>query len=292
MIKSMTGFGRSEQIIDGKEISVEIKSVNHRYFEFNCRTSRGYNFLEEKLKTYVSKRVSRGKIDVYVSVVASSETDANITVNHSLVSGYLNAFEEIASKYKIENDAKVSMLSQFNDIYTVRKAQEDEEEITNAVLSVAQDAVNKFIAMREVEGQRMKEDVQSRSKTILEIVEEVEKHSPLTVAEHRAKLEERIKEMLSSVSIDEQRILTETAIFADKTAVAEETVRLKSHFMQLEKFLNSKEAVGRKIDFLLQEMNREANTIGSKVQNATLAHMVVDMKAELEKIREQIQNIE
>ncbi len=292
MIRSMTGFGRSTQSVDAREITVEIKSVNHRYFEFNCRTSRGYNFLEEKLKSYISQRVSRGKIDVYVSVISNREADAVISVNHNMVAGYLNAFEEISDKYKIENDATVSSISKFSDIYTVRKAIEDEEEVLKEVLPVVDDAVNKFIDMREIEGNKMKEDVQNRSKTILSIVAEIERYSPQIVEEHRIKLEERIKEMISSVNIDEQRILTESAIFADKTAVAEETVRLRSHFEQLDNLLNSKEAVGRKIDFLLQEMNRETNTIGSKVQNAKLAHKVVDIKAELEKIREQIQNIE
>ena len=292
MLKSMTGFGRSTQSVDSREISVEIKSVNHRYFEFNCRTSRGYNFLEEKLKTYIAQRVSRGKIDVYVNVVSTRESDAIISVNHNMVAGYLNAFEEISKTYDVNNDVSVSALSKFNDIYSVRKAVEDEEEVLKEVLPVVDDALDKFIKMREIEGQKMKEDIGSRSKTILEIVEGIEVYSPLMVAEYRAKLEERIKEMLSSVEIDEQRILTETAIFADKTSVAEETVRLRSHFEQLSNLLNSKEAVGRKIDFLIQEMNRETNTIGSKVQNAKLAHKVVDIKAELEKIREQIQNIE
>lgn len=292
MIKSMTGFGRSEQKINGREISVEIKSVNHRYFELNCKTSRGYAFLEEKLKAYLQQRVSRGKIDLYVSVVCAEETQANVTLNHSLAAGYVAALKEIAAAYSVQDDISVSSVARFTDIFTVHKAQEDEDEVWQSVLPVLDSAMESFMNMRKAEGARMKEDVLSRSKTILSIVEQIDEQSPQTVAQYREKLEERLKELLESASVDEQRLLTEAAIFADKTAVAEETVRLRSHFSQLEKFMEAKEPVGRKIDFILQEMNREANTIGSKVQNAPLAHLVVEIKSELEKIREQIQNIE
>lgn len=292
MIKSMTGFGRSEQKINGREISVEIKSVNHRYFEFNCKTSRGYAFLEEKLKAYVQQRVSRGKIDLYVSVVCAEETQANVTLNHSLAAGYVEALKEIAAAYGVQDDISVSSVARFTDIFTVHKAQEDEDEVWQSVLPVLDSAMESFMNMRRAEGARMKEDVLGRSKTILSIVEQIDEQSPQTVAQYREKLEERLKELLESASVDEQRLLTEAAIFADKTAVAEETVRLRSHFSQLERFMEAGEPVGRKIDFILQEMNREANTIGSKVQNAPLAHLVVEIKSELEKIREQIQNIE
>lgn len=292
MIKSMTGFGRSEQKINGREISVEIKSVNHRYFEFNCKTSRGYAFLEEKLKAYVQQRVSRGKIDIYVSVVCAEETQANVTLNHSLAAGYVAALKEIAAAYGVQDDISVSSVARFADIFTVHKAQEDEEEVWQSVLPVLDSAMESFMNMRKAEGARMKDDVLSRSGTILSIVEQIDEQSPQTVAQYREKLEERLRELLESASVDEQRLLTEAAIFADKTAVAEETVRLRSHFSQLQKFMEAKEPVGRKIDFILQEMNREANTIGSKVQNAPLAHLVVEIKSELEKIREQIQNIE
>lgn len=292
MIKSMTGFGRSEQKINGREISVEIKSVNHRYFEFNCKTSRGYAFLEEKLKAYVQQRVSRGKIDIYVSVVCAEETQANVTLNHSLAAGYVAALKEIAAAYGVQDDISVSSVARFADIFTVHKAQEDEDEVWQSVLPVLDSAMESFMNMRKAEGARMKDDVLSRSGTILSIVEQIDEQSPQTVAQYREKLEERLRELLESASVDEQRLLTEAAIFADKTAVAEETVRLRSHFSQLQKFMEAKEPVGRKIDFILQEMNREANTIGSKVQNAPLAHLVVEIKSELEKIREQIQNIE
>ncbi|MCI2113280.1 MAG: YicC family protein [Ruminococcus sp.] len=294
MIKSMTGFGRCEAEINGREITVEIKSVNHRYFEFSCRTPRGYGFLDDKLKSYVNSRVSRGKIDMFVTVGANDEAPSQVTVNHQLVSGYINAMKEISDTYGVENDVTVVSLSRFPDVFTVHKPAEDEEQITNDVLSVAKTALDSFISMRETEGEKMKADILSRANTILSIVGEIEERSPQTVAEYEERLLERIKQTLEDyeVEIDEQRVLTEVAVFSDKVAVAEETVRLRSHFEQLEKFLEYDEPVGRKIDFIIQEMNREANTIGSKVQDAVLAHKVVDIKSEIEKIREQVQNIE
>lgn len=294
MIKSMTGFGRCEAQINGREITVEIKSVNHRYFEFSCRTSKGCGFLDDKLKSYVNSRVSRGKIDMFVTVGANDEAPAEVTVNHQLLSGYLKAMKEISETYGVENDSTVVSLSRIPDVFTVHKAPDDEEQITNDVLSVAKTAVDSFIAMREAEGDKMKADILHRADTILSIVSEIEERSPQTVAEYEERLLERIKQTLEDyeVEIDEQRVLTEVAVFSDKVAVAEETVRLRSHFAQLEKFLEYSEPVGRKIDFIIQEMNREANTIGSKVQDAVLAHKVVDIKGEIEKIREQVQNIE
>lgn len=294
MIKSMTGFGRCEAEINGREITVEIKSVNHRYFEFSCRTPRGYGFLDDKLKSYVNSRVSRGKIDMFVTIGANDEASSEVTVNHQLVSGYLNAMKEISDTYGVQNDVTVVSLSRFPDVFTVHKPAEDEEQITNDVLSVAKTALDSFISMRETEGEKMKADILSRANTILSIVGEIEERSPQTVAEYEERLLERIKQTLEDyeVEIDEQRVLTEVAVFSDKVAVAEETVRLRSHFEQLNKFLEYDEPVGRKIDFIIQEMNREANTIGSKVQDAVLAHKVVDIKSEIEKIREQVQNIE
>ena len=294
MIRSMTGFGRCETVINGREITVEIKSVNHRYFEFSCRTPRSYGFLDDKLKNYVNLRVSRGKIDMFVSIGASDEEPCDVTVNHQLVSGYINAFKEISEKYDIPNDVSTVSLSRFPDVFTVHKAPEDEDQITADVLSAAKIAVDAFVAMRETEGEKMKDDILSRANTILSVVGEIEERSPQTVAEYEQRLMERIKQTLAEndVKVDEQRVLTEVAVFADKVAVAEETVRLRSHFDQLSKFLEYDEPVGRKIDFIIQEMNRESNTIGSKVQDAILAHKVVDIKSEIEKIREQVQNIE
>ena len=294
MVKSMTGFGRCETEINGRAITVEIKSVNHRYFEFSCRVTRGYGFLEDKLKAFVNSRVARGKIDMFVSVGAADDVPCEVAVNHSLVSGYLAAMKEISDAYGIENDASVVSISRFPDVFTVSKAAVDEEQLTADVLSAAGQALDSFIAMREAEGERMKADILGRAQTILGIVSEIEERSPQTVTEYETRLLDRIRQTLEnlSVEVDEQRILTEVAVFADKVAVAEETVRLRSHFEQLSEFLERNEPVGRKIDFIIQEMNREANTIGSKVQDAVLAHKVVDIKSEIEKIREQVQNIE
>ncbi|MBQ1639423.1 MAG: YicC family protein [Ruminococcus sp.] len=294
MVKSMTGFGRCETEINGRAITVEIKSVNHRYFEFSCRITRGYSFLEDKLKAFVNARVARGKIDMFVSVGAADDVPCEVAVNHSLVSGYLAAMKEISDTYGVPNDASVVALSRFPDVFTVNKAPVDEEQLTSDVLTAADAALNSFVAMRETEGARMKADILSRAETILSIVSEIEERSPQTVREYENRLLERIRQTLEnlSVEVDEQRILTEVAVFADKVAVAEETVRLRSHFEQLRAFLSLDQPIGRKIDFIIQEMNREANTIGSKVQDAVLAHKVVDIKSEIEKIREQVQNIE
>lgn len=288
----MTGFGRSEQKVDGREITVEIKSVNHRYFEFGCRVSRGYAFLEEKLKAHIQKAVARGKIDVYVSISDCDEKQAEVTVNHSLAAGYVAALKELKDTYALSGEISVSDITRFNDIFTVHRTPEDEDAVWASVRTVLDSALESFIAMREQEGIKMKEDILLRSKSILSLVSSVEEKSPETVAKYRQKLEERLKEVLSGFNIDEQRLLTEAAIFADKVAVAEETVRLRSHFDQMFQMLESGEAIGRKLDFILQEMNRETNTIGSKVQDAELAHIVVEIKGELEKIREQLQNIE
>ncbi len=293
MIRSMTGYGRAEATLSGKEITVELKSVNHKYFEFSCRTSRGYAFLEDKLKSYVGSRISRGKVDMYVSIASTGDTeDATVTVNKSLASSYLNALTEIRDAFGVQDDVTATTVARFPDVLTVHKAPEDEEQILEDVLSVAKEAVDKFISMREAEGERLYADVMSRANTILDIVAIVEERSPVIVEEYEKRLQVRIEELIGNDTFDRQRVLTEVAIFADKVAVAEETVRLRSHFDQLNSIINSTGPIGRKLDFLVQEMNREANTIGSKVQDATLAHEVVNIKSEIEKIREQIQNIE
>lgn len=294
MIKSMTGFGRCRTVLHGREISVEIKSVNHRFFEFSCRTPKGYGFLDDKLKALVNSRVSRGKIDMFVTVGTAEDTPAEVKINHSLVSGYINAMKEISETYGIENDVTVTAISRFPDVYTVSKAQEDEEEITADVLEAANTAIDGFIAMREAEGEKMKADILGRAEVILATVDEIDERSPQTVKEYEERLLDRINRTLQdyNINIDEQRVLTEVAVFADKVAVAEETVRLRSHFAQLSKIMDSQTPIGREIDFIIQEMNREANTIGSKVQDAEIAHKVVKIKSEIEKMREQIQNIE
>ena len=294
MIKSMTGFGRSCTVLNGREITIEMKSVNHRFFEFSCRTPRGYSFLDDKLKALVNSKVSRGKIDMFVTITAAEDVPANVIVNHSLVSGYINAMKEISETYGIPNDVTVTSISRFPDVYTVQKAADDEEQLTADVLEVASQALNAFIEMRVAEGDKMKADILGRTETILSIVEEIEERSPVTIKEYEQRLLERISQTLQdyNINIDEQRVLTEVAVFADKVAVAEETVRLRSHFEQFKNMLESEAPVGRQIDFIIQEMNREANTIGSKVQDSVIAHKVVRIKSEIEKIREQIQNIE
>lgn len=294
MIRSMTGFGRCETQIDGREITVEIKSVNHRYFEFSCRSPRGYSFVDDKLKSFINERVARGKIDVFVSIGARDDTPSEVTVNHSLVSGYLNAMKEIADTYGVENDATVVSLSRFPDVFTVHKAPEDEEKIIADVIAVTDEALKSFIAMREVEGEKMKADILSRADRILSIVGEIEERSPQTVKDYETRLLDRIRQTLDgfNVEIDEQRVLTEVAVFADKVAVAEETVRLRSHFEQLNRFMSMDQPVGRKIDFIIQEMNREANTIGSKSNDRKITSHMLELKAEIEKVREQVQNIE
>lgn len=292
MIKSMTGYGRAEELVDGMYISVEFKSVNHRYFDFSARVPRIYGFLEEKLKTFANSCVSRGKIDCFVSVENLEETDTEIIVNHSLAEGYINAIKELSERFSLENDITAYTLSRFPDVLTLHKAADDEEKIWQSVKGVAQKAIDRFISMREIEGEKLKNDVLSRADFIIEKVGFIERRSPETVKEYNEKLKFRMKELLEDTLIDEQRLLNEAAIFADKIAVAEETVRLRSHISQLRELVNSDEAVGRKLDFLVQEINREANTIGSKAQDVDIAKCVIAIKAEVEKIREQIQNIE
>lgn len=292
MIKSMTGYGSSRKIIDNREISIEIRSVNHRYFELSCRVPREFSFLEEKIRAAVKSRIFRGKIDLYITIGSDENEQALVVVNHGLASGYINALKELAQKYGIGDDISVSLVSRYPDIFKVSKPEIDEEKLWNEVSEVLDEALGKLIDMRQAEGVKLNEDISQRCETVLGLVAEIEKRSPQTVEEYRRKLTEKIQEVLCSTAVDEQRILTEAAIFADKIAVDEETVRLRSHFEQFKNILESDGSVGRKTDFILQEMNREANTIGSKVQDAQLAHIVVDIKAELEKIREQVQNVE
>lgn len=292
MIKSMTGYGRAQGCIDGKDITIEMKSVNHRYFEFSSRISRGYSFLDEKLKSFVQSKVSRGKVDMFVQIQTVDETAADVMVNHSLAAGYYNAYEELIEKYDLSGEITLGLLARNSDIFTVRKAPEDEDKIWTCVEQILSEAVDKFIDSRIREGEKLKEDISSRAENILNLVSVIEERSPQIVEQYMSKLRTKIEELIGDTKVDEQRIITEVAIFGDKVAVAEETVRLRSHFEQFEKMLASNEAVGRKLDFIVQEMNREANTIGSKSQDANTAHIVVEIKSEIEKIREQVQNIE
>ena len=292
MVMSMTGFGRAELSVGNRDIIVEIKSVNHRYFEFSCRTSRGYNFLEDKLKKYVAECVSRGKVDMYVSVTDNDDSSVEVELNKPLASGYINAMRAMVEEYGVKDDISVSTLSRFNDVFQITRPPADEDAVFADVKVAVDAALEQFLSMRQAEGEKLKADILSRAQTIIDIVGEIEERSPQTVQEYRDRLYAKLSEVLQSTNIDDQRILTEAAIFADKVAVDEETVRLRSHFDQMKQFLDSGVPVGRKLDFIVQEMNREANTIGSKVNDSALAHKVVDIKGELEKIREQVQNIE
>ena len=292
MIKSMTGYGRGQQIIDGREITVEIKSVNHRYFEFSARVPRAYGYLEEKLKSFVQSKVSRGKVDVGVTIFNIEGKDAQIEVNQSIAVGYIDALRKANETIGLNDDLSLSQLIRLPDIFNVVKTTEDEEVIWNLVKTVAEEALNNFVSMRETEGHKMKDEIKSRLAYISELVRKVEERSPMVTEAYRERLYNKISELLNDKKIDEQRILTEAAIFSEKTAVDEETVRLKSHIQQFTTLLDSTEAVGRKLDFLIQEFNRESNTIGSKAQDVEITRIVVELKSEIEKIREQIQNIE
>ncbi len=292
MIKSMTGYGRSQQIIDGRDITVEIKSVNHRYFEYSSRTPRAYGYLEEKMKTFLQGSISRGKVDVGISVFNIEGKDALIEVNKSMAQGYVSALRNANEELGLEDDITLSKLMRLPDIFNVVKAEEDEEAVWNDVRIVAEEALKNFVSMRVIEGGKMTEDISSRLDYIEKLVEAVEKRSPETTRLYREKLYNKIKDILEDKNVDEQRIITEAAIFSEKTAVDEETVRLRSHIHQFRELLKAEEPVGRKLDFLIQEFNRESNTIGSKAQDIEVTKTVVELKSEIEKIREQIQNIE
>lgn len=292
MVSSMTGYGRGETVKENISVVVELRSVNHRYFEFSCRVPRGYVFLEDKLKTFCQQRITRGKVDLFLTLDVTASDNVVVEINHSLASGYVNAIKELSETYEINDGFSAVTLARFPDIFTVKSQALDEDNVWSVVEEAVSLALDGFTAMRAKEGKKLYDDVKSRVETILEKVAFIEERSPETVKAYREKLETRIREMLADATVDEGRLLTETAIFADKVAVAEETVRLRSHIKQLMELLESDIAIGRKLDFIVQEMNREANTIGSKAQDIEIAHTVVDIKAEIEKIREQIQNIE
>lgn len=292
MIRSMTGFGRAQASVEGYNITVEIRSVNHRYFEFYAKIPRTYSFLEEKIKSTLSTGISRGKVECSVQIEATADESVVVSVNEPLARGYVDAIGSIAETFDLKDDLTALSLARFSDVLSITKAPVDEDALWEKVEPVIKEALNGFIAMRETEGAKLSKDVLSRGELILENVSYIEERSPETVKQYSEKLLERMRNVLGDTQIDEARILTEAAIYADKVAVAEETVRLRSHIDQLRTMLQSSEAVGRKLDFLVQEINREANTIGSKAQDVDIARRVIDIKAEVEKIREQIQNIE
>ncbi len=292
LIKSMTGYGRAVETVNGREITVELRSVNNRYLDCTVKMPRSVSFAEDAVKQAVKQSVSRGKVDVYISMKSETAEDAKVSLNPAVVEGYLAAMKQMVETYEVKDDISVSTLSRLPEVFTVERPEVDEQQLMADLLGVVQNALTSYDAMRCVEGAALDADLRSRGKTIEALVSQVEQGNAQTVADYRARLENKLREVLSATSIDESRILTEAAIFADKVAVDEETVRLRSHLQQMETMLTGGGAVGRKLDFLLQEMNREANTIGSKCTDVRLARIVVDIKAELEKIREQTQNIE
>ena len=292
MIKSMTGYGSAKGKAGDLEISVEVKSVNNRYLDASVRMPRSFLFAEDAVKSAIQKHISRGKVDMFISVDSSAANNMTVKVNEGLLKGYLSAIGHIADEYGLSNDLTAVSISRFPDILSVEKEDLDADAISAGIVAVVDEALSDFDAMRLREGEKLAADVMSKLETIEVLVTTVEKESPRTVEAYRNRLYEKMAELLGTAGIDENRILAEAAIFADRVAVDEETVRLRSHMSQLRSMLKGSSPIGRKIDFLIQEFNREANTIGSKCQNSDIAHVVVDLKSEIEKIREQIQNIE
>ena len=292
MVKSMTGYGRAREMRNGRDITVEVRSVNNRYLDCTVKMPRAYIFAEDRMKARVQQAISRGKVDVFVTIDASAADEAVVAVNEPLARGYYEALTRLKTMFSLPGEVTPEVLAKFPDVLAVTKAEEDVEAIAADICAVLDDALAAYNAMRAVEGEKLAADVAGRITTIEAVVGKVEERSPQTVAAYRQRLEAKMQEVLQSTTIDESRILTEAAIFADKIAVDEETVRLRSHIAQLQAMLVSGEPVGRKLDFLIQEVNRECNTIGSKCNDLTIAQDVVNMKAEVEKIREQVQNME
>ena len=292
LIKSMTGYGRAVETVNGREFTVELRSVNNRYLDCTVKLPRSVSFAEEAVKQAVKQSVSRGKVDVFITIKSENSDDTKITLNTAVLEGYLSAMRQMVEEFSVRDDISVSTVSRLPEVFSVEKPEVDEEQLKVDLMGVVAKALAGYDAMRVTEGKALDADLRSRGNTILELVSQVEAGNAQTVIDYRARLENKLKEVLNNTAIDESRILTEAAIFADKVAVDEETVRLRSHLQQMNTMLTAGGAVGRKLDFLLQEMNREANTTGSKCTDVKIARMVVEIKAELEKIREQTQNIE
>lgn len=291
-MNSMTGYGRSRQVLDGREITVEIRSVNHRYLEYSARIPRMYGYLEEKLKTFLQSSMSRGKVEVTVTIQNLTGGDTVVQINQALAKGYLDAMRSQAESLGLKDDLTLSTLTRFNDVFTLQKLEEDQQVVWNSVQQVARQALDQFLEMRRREGERLKLDLLQKLELLNGHVAAVEEQSPKTVAAYRERLLQKMEELLADRCIDQQRILLEAGLYAEKIAVDEETVRLKSHLEQFAQMMEQSGPVGRKLDFLVQEINRETNTIGSKAQDLAVTRRVVEMKSEIEKIREQIQNIE
>ncbi len=292
LIKSMTGYGRAVETVNGREFTVELRSVNNRYLDCTVKLPRSVSFAEEAVKQAVKQAVSRGKVDVFISIKSEGAEDTTVSLNRAVLQGYLEAMRQMVTDFGVKDDISVSTVSRLPEVFSVEKPEVDEEQLLSDLMGVLGKALAGYNAMRQTEGAALDADLRSRGQTILELVAQVEQGNAQTVSDYRIRLENKLREVLASTNIDESRILTEAAIFADKVAVDEETVRLRSHLDQMNTMLTGGGAVGRKLDFLLQEMNREANTIGSKCTDVRLARIVVEIKAELEKIREQTQNIE
>ena len=292
MIKSMTGYGRAVETVNGREFTVELRSVNNRYLDCSVRLPRILSFAEDAVKQAVKASISRGKVDVFITVRSEAGDEVQVTLNKSVLQSYLAAMHQMVDEFGVKDDISVSAVSRLPEVFVIEKPQVDEEQLMADLMGVVAKALEGYDAMRKAEGEALDRDLRSRGETILNLVSQVEDGNGKTVSDYRIRLENKIREVLANTAIDESRILTEAAIFADKVAVDEETVRLRSHLKQMNNMLTTGGAVGRKLDFLLQEMNREANTIGSKCTDVNLARVVVDIKAELEKIREQTQNIE
>ena len=292
MIKSMTGYGRAVETLNGREFTVEIRSVNNRYLDCTVKLPRTLTFAEETVKQAVKASVTRGKVDVFISMAGTAADEIKVSLNTAVLEGYLASMRQMVTDYGVADDISVSTVSRLPEIFVVEKPEVDEEQLMSDMMSVVAKALAGYNAMRTTEGAALENDLRSRGQTILDFVAQVEAGNAQTVVDYRTRLENKLREVLANTAIDESRILTEAAIFADKVAVDEETVRLRSHLEQMNNMLTAGGALGRKLDFLLQEMNREANTIGSKCTDVRLARIVVDIKAELEKIREQTQNIE
>ena len=288
----MTGYGRAVETVNGREFTVELRSVNNRYLDCSVRLPRMLSFAEDAVKQAVKASISRGKVDVFITVRSEAGDEVQVSLNKSVLQGYLSAMHQMVDEFGVKDDISVSAVSRLPEVFVIEKPQVDEDQLMQDLMGVVTKALEGYDAMRCTEGEALDKDLRSRGQTILELVSQVEAGNGKTVSDYRARLEAKIKEVLANTAIDESRILTEAAIFADKVAVDEETVRLRSHLKQMNTMLTTGGAVGRKLDFLLQEMNREANTIGSKCTDVALARIVVDIKAELEKIREQTQNIE
>ena len=294
MVKSMTGYGRGDQSFEGLQVTVELRAVNNRYLDCTVKMPRAYIFAEDAMKAKVQSAVGRGKVDVFVTIAHSAGNDLVVTVNEELAKSYLDALNRLheLGGSRVKKDFRATDLARFPDVLTVEKQEEDPDLVKERLLAVLELAIADFNSMREREGERLAADILSRAETFETLLSEVEKLSPQTVADYRARLEGKMREVLQNLQIDEGRLLAEAAIFADRVAVDEETVRLHSHLSQLRELLAAGGAVGRKLDFLIQEFNRETNTIGSKCSDLEVTRRVVDMKAEIEKIREQVQNLE